>query len=214
MITGPHTSKAFTLVELLVAMIVASFIVGAAFSAYVAAMRAWEKSRSRADGYQHARVALNLMERTLRSAVPPDSSSSVVFSGTDSHITGTELGADILRFTTTGMPVSRDRAASADVAEVEFYLDIDEEIGEPRLMFRRRWFAGQDEEAFPPVEDELAPNIVSFDVTYWDGTEFIESWSEEKLPRAVRINLTLFDFHADENLLAFERTVFLPASEP
>lgn len=214
MILHPRTSQGFTLVELLVAMIVASFIVGAALSAYLAAMNAWEKSRSRADGYQHARVALNLMERTLRSAVAPDSATSVVFSGSDNYITGTELGADVLRFTTTGMAVSHDCAGSADVAEVEFYLDLDEELGEPRLMFRRRAFAGQDEELFPPVEDELAPNIVSFDVTYWNGTEFIESWEEESLPRAVNINLTLFDFHADENLLAFQRTVFLPVSEP
>ena len=58
--------------------------------------------------------------------------------------------------------------------------------------------------------DELAPNVISFNVEYFDGTDWIEIWDDdEKLPKAVEITMILFDADHQETPIKFSKLVFI-----
>lgn len=200
--------RGFTLVELLVGMAVSMLIVVVAASSYLAATGAWTKSRSQTTRTQYARAALDRMAQCLRGVVPPDDDAGADFYGESALIEGTELEADALRFTTTAIRVLPDRPRSTDLRQVEFYLNIDEELGEPVLMLREKPFP-VDDENFPGTTAELAPNVVSFGVEYYDGIEYVPDWSGSSLPESVRITLFLVDFESNANPVMFTKIVSL-----
>lgn len=195
-----------TLLELLLALVISTILLGTAFATYRTSMRAWETCRSRSLTTQYARAALDRMEGAIQAAVPPNSEKGIVFEGTSGVIEGTELSADRLRLTTTGMRVLPDRPGSSDLAELQFYLDINERLGEPALLVRAKPFPSSDP-ALDWRTDELAPRVASFNVRYFDGTEFLDEWDSDSLPRAVRIDLLLYDFSAEENAVQFKRLI-------
>jgi type II secretion system protein J len=208
-LAATYRRRAFTLVELLIGITISVLIVGAATTTYLAAAQSWEKGRSRTTSFQCARAAFDVIERHLRSALPPDNAAHVTFEGESAVIEGTDLAADSITFCSTGGRFNPARFGSSDLSEVTFYLDISEITGETSLMMRKRRFGVADEEAFPGTEEELAPRVISFDVAYYDGLEFVDDWTAEELPAAVRVTLHLYDFDGEEDPLFFQKLIAL-----
>lgn len=204
---GASKRRGFTLVEVLVGTTIAVLIVGAAYSTYLAAANSWQKSRSTSANYQYGRAAMSVMERSIRSALPPSNDTGIVFTGESYVIEGTELAADSVRFTCTGNRFTVGRPGMSDIAEIEFFLDISESLGEPSLMMRRRVVPSEDPEYEGEV-DELAPNVVSFNVRYHDGIDFVDEWEGQELPQAVQISLVLYNFDG-ESPVSFHKLVTL-----
>ncbi|MBX3729944.1 MAG: hypothetical protein KF858_12220 [Candidatus Sumerlaeia bacterium] len=196
-----------TLVELLLALIVSVLIIGSANAVYQTTTRAWDSGRSRSETAQYARAALDLMERYIEAALPADAEAGVVFETASGLIKDTELSADRLTFSTVGGRHLPERAGASDLFEVRFFIELNERLdGEPALMMRRRAFATDDPD-YAGTTDELAPRVASFNLTYYDGIEFLDEWEAEELPRAVRVELLLFDFSADEHPVSYSRLI-------
>ena len=234
--------RAFTLVEVLVGIMISSMIITSAFAAYMTAISSWKKSRQASNYYQHARVALTLMERYLRAALPPGQETNIVFEGENSlelelfDAAGTtpasedadgSLESDTLRFSTTGGPIVAGHRKVGDICEVQFYLSAPPEGTAPSLMMQKSvlptdeasWFEDEDvetmDEAYANPPAELAPNVISFDVMYFDGYEWVDEWiteSSSSLPRAVQITLVFAAPSQGKKIVQFAKLIVLNTS--
>ena len=65
----------------------------------------------------------------------------------------------------------------------------------------------------PPVEGLLTERLRYFELRYWSGTNWVESWNEAGLPGGVEITLAANApvLESDE---VFRRVVYLPGSGP
>ena len=60
------------------------------------------------------------------------------------------------------------------------------------------------------VTDELAPNVISFDITYYDGLFEKSEWIKEKsLPEMVAISIIMEDPKAPEEVISFYKMITL-----
>lgn len=199
---------AFTLLEILLSLTISTLILGAAGAAYITAMNGWQKSRSRSENFQYARAALDRIVRAIEGALPPDENAGLVFTHVNLMISDTEFSADSLRISTAGARIATERGRAIDFVELEFYVEVDEETGEPALFMRERVPSSRDTEEYPGKTDELAPNVFSFDVEFYDGMEWTAEWTQsDSLPEAVRVTLELFDFEGEEDPLVFTRLI-------
>ncbi len=295
------SKRAFTLIEILLATVIASLILGATYSVYLAATRTWNRSRSASFNHQYARAVFSLLEQHLRCALSPDSRTGITFEGLDTEppeITGSpstsvssqsrqntpssgvsenapesnpdstgnvseevtetlvdllfppekpldfrttspELNAidteqepwlqsDSLQFVSTGQIHGAGTHNRADLCELRVFLTAPTATELPMLVMLRNIvptgnfaepenqtdpLATQDEQETQTQSSqmfELAPNIVSFDVVYFDGTEWVAEWtSKETLPLAVEITLVFADPNGVSNPVALTKLVSL-----
>jgi type II secretion system protein J len=174
----------FTLIELLVGMSISTLILGAAAGVFVTTLNTWDQGGRRARLIQTAQATGDLIERRLRSAVPPSGNDPFVFEGEDLSTEGAD-GHRLTFLASAGGQIPRAQAPT-DLSEVELVFD---PAGDDALSMRLE---------SPPEDllDEggyritLSPLVKDFSVLYFDGTEWVEEWSENRLPRAVEFHLT------------------------
>lgn len=298
------STRAFTLIEILLATLIASLILGATYSVYLAASKTWNRSRNTSFNYQYARAAFSLIEQHLRCALPPSSKSGILFKGEDTEppetaagpsstsptssgqqtpstpaegaspttseknrpssgnasaettetlvdllfppgkpldfrTTSPELNAndteqepslqsDSLQFVSTGQIHGIGTHNRADLCELCFFLTPPSSTELPTLVMLRNLVptgtftdAGNTTQSLS-TEDaqesqtqssqmvELAPNVVSFDVVYFDGTEWVAEWkNKQNLPLAAEITLVLADPQGVSNPVVLTKLVSL-----
>jgi type II secretory pathway pseudopilin PulG len=298
-------ASAFTLIEILLATLIASLILGATYSVYLAASQSWNRSRSASFNYQYARATFSLLEQHLRCALPPDSKTGITFEGLDTDPpettkgssasssapdaqnsgapdtprTGQEsnsdsadsnaqevtetlvdvlfppekpldfrttspqlkandtnqetwLQSDSLQFVSTGQIHGAGTHNRADLCELRFFLAPPTATELPRLVMLRNIVPtgsfseptdqttssttplttqdAQETQTQSSQQIELAPNIVSFDVVYFDGTEWVAEWKNGKsLPQAVEIALVFADPDGVSNPVVLTKLVSL-----
>ncbi|HPS02476.1 MAG TPA: prepilin-type N-terminal cleavage/methylation domain-containing protein [Candidatus Sumerlaeota bacterium] len=302
---GP--TRAFTLIEILLATLIASLILGATYSVYLAASKTWNRSRNVSFNYQYARAAFSLLEQHLRCALPPDSKSGITFKGEDteppetaagpststssrdqqktstpesssSDASGTNrpssgnvsaettetlvdllfppgkpldfrttspelkannteqepsLQSDSLQFVSTGQIHGLGTHNRADLCELRFFLTPPTSTELPTLVMLRNLvptgnfadassttqsLATQDAQESQTQSSqmvELAPNVVSFDVVYFDGTEWVAEWNNKPtLPLAAEITLVLADPQGVSNPVVLTKLISLNLASP
>jgi len=179
-----------------VALTVSSLILGATYSSYLAAVGAWNRSRAARQQYQHARVALSIMERYLRCAVEPDSDASIVFEGEglEEEADDEESPAsDTLLFTSGGGSLRAASRGVSDFCELAFFIGTEGDSDVPVLAMEKRpvpiGLLDSDDDYDVAV---LAVGVVEFDVDYFDGEEWLDDWVfQTGLPGAVEVSLTI-----------------------
>lgn len=88
----PKNEKGITMLELLVALVIAVFLGGAIFNVFNLAVRSWQKGEARTQVYQNARIALNRMSEEIRSAITldpannPSPNDDIYFDGTATQL--------------------------------------------------------------------------------------------------------------------------------
>jgi prepilin-type N-terminal cleavage/methylation domain-containing protein len=116
-------SRAFTLMEMLVSMVVLAVLVMAMMSLVDGASNLWRKSESRIDACREARAALTVMTRDLRNAVTGTNLNLMRFN-LQSGVVGTNYGSNV--FFLASLPTSAQEADSkSDLCEVGFFLALD-----------------------------------------------------------------------------------------
>lgn len=180
-----RVSRAFTLLELLVGLTVATLIVTAAAGVFVATLDAWQRGSESAQLLQAGRTAADTIERHLRGALPPELRDDYVFQGEDLS----DEAAFGHRLTLASANVARfPRAESAaDAWELEITYDPVETDG---LTLRLDPSPDNEYDTGGYLMD-LAPGVTSFQVLYYDNGEWLEDWYRDELPHAVEFHLTL-----------------------
>lgn len=177
----------FTLAELLVGMLISSLILGAAAGVFVTSMDSWNRGERTYRLQQVAQTTGDLIERHLRSAVGPSGARSFLFSGEDLS-NGDTYGHRLIFLSAAGGRLPRGEAPT-DMSEVEFGFD----PAEDDALTMRIDTTPDDELDAGGYNVTLTPLIKSFKVLYFDGTDWLEEWDDNKLPQAVEFHLTLAD---------------------
>lgn len=204
--TGAARSRAFTLVELLVAVSISAMVLGAAYLCLHASLSSQKLIEDRADAAQRARVALDLLKADLQVATPlsPDSE----FLGM-SRMLG-DVEADNLDFATHHY--TPQRPGEGDFCEISYFVDRSPENGSFSL-WRRRDVSPDLELLAGGSRDEIAQHIQGFRVEYYDGLFWYDEWGnvENRRERSV---LELLEGNAYGMPDAVRITLFLLPGNP
>lgn len=189
MFRRPHNPAGFTLLEIVVAAAVTAMLMVAlggtlrvGFRANDAAYRATQRPRE-------AELTLAVIEADLADALPPTGLLAGPFLGeTLAGDDGDE--ADRIEFY-TAVADPEDEGVGGDVKLVELVREVDAD-GNGWLARRvtRNLLASQTPE---PREEVLCRGLARFDVWYWDGADWVETWDStaqgDTLPQAVEVTL-------------------------
>jgi len=200
----------FSLIEILIGITISSLIIGSAYAAYLAVGGAWDRSRQNSRHYQYARVALDVIERYLETAMTPDEQGRIVFQAKNEGVPDkAEFQADSLLFVSTGGGIDAARANRVDLAQVELFLNQDPKRPELGLMMRKRTLPGDPRWGRRDAE-EIGPDVVSFDARFFDGTQWVDDWTAaQALPKAVEVTLVFASPEGDRSPSRFLRLITL-----
>ncbi|MCP4454544.1 MAG: hypothetical protein GY809_24060 [Planctomycetes bacterium] len=174
---------AFTLVEVLVASTIASFVTVVAMGTLHALSQSAARIQTHCDTVSELRYAVSVLSRDLSCLYTDQDAKSRKLLYTDS---GDSLGATMLTFYTIGHNQVRAGQAESDLYEVEYYLSQTEK----KTVLMRRIWPHPDKEAEPGgVLSVLADDMGLFQVRFYDGEAWVTEWTEEQqqLPKVIEV---------------------------
>jgi len=186
----------FTLLELLVSLVLASFIAVTTVGAMRAVTSRRDKIADRAQAQAELRFAVRQVEQDLRNLYRSTDKKQTKLIGTSEE--GVELPSSRITFYAVNTVKARAEYAEGDVYEVEYFLQPrQEENGSgdeaPTFVLMRRLWPNPNAKIAEPggVVSVVAENILVFDIRYYDGSELQEEWPEEmqKLPSAIMVSM-------------------------
>ncbi len=189
--------RAFTLIEIMVAMAILVIVIGSTLAIFRASATSWRRGEMRAQRYQQARFILERMSKEISSIVPASLSGP--------YCLGTE---DKFYF------ICSLADAPASLVELGYWLD--EEADE--LM---RTFQSTPDYDFSTFEEEevLSENVAALHFEYSTGVSWQENWNSRPeaaqaglLPKAVKIDFDIQD-EKGASTESFSTVVTLPASK-
>lgn len=185
----------FTLLELLVAIALMDVIALTLYSSMYIGFRTKENSQAMLRPYQIINPAFETIRKDLANVLEPDGILAGVFVGEDVPWDNRQ-DADTLSFYSGGYHPAEDEIAS-NVVKVGYVLGTDT-IRKQIILKRLVWTnLLSPRELEPQAEEVICRGLAGFDVQYFDGTAWLESWdstaNENQLPRGVRVTLTIYE---------------------
>ncbi len=191
-----HTPKerAFTLLELLVAMSLMVVAASCLYSALYTSFKARRSANSAVEPTATAISAIELLKQDINGVLPPTGVLAGAFIGVDSYgMNGVD--SDSLEFYTTHVYADDDSPAGG-VGKIELALeeDTDEDRENYRLV-RRVTSNLLPPRSMEPDEQVLCRNVTSLNLTYFDGEGWVDEWDStadaNSLPPAVQIDIKI-----------------------
>src|SRR5262245_51621773 len=219
--------KGFTLLELIVATVIFSIVVAAAYSLLDSARNLTTRAELRAQLFQSARVALQALEDDLRGTVmpvvPPSSATP-----NDLSFIGTNAGSekeplDRVEFVSVGRHTAApydvnvvDVVRGIDMARISYWIERDTTRAAHGLVRER------PKELNPPSgpvhreEDvtEISRDVVFLNLRYYESGEWRDTWDStqlRKLPKAIEVTVIVRgEWHGEDVLEPFTTRFYLP----
>ncbi len=208
-------SAGFTLIELIIAVLIATLVVSAVYGSFQAGLNSWKNAQFKIELYQNARVAMEQMSKEIRGGFLSEKSSYYKFIGKDAAYRDGD--ADVLDFISTSSGLN-------GLCEIGYFIDDDSDTSVSNLK-RRRDSTPDDEFLEGGTVGLLAMFVVGLDFKYFDGEEWQDSWvvdekgedesseAEDKcLPKAVEITLSIQNPEVQQKPLIFSTVVSIPTS--
>ena len=186
--------EAFTLLELLVAMVLMVVAASCLYTALYTGFRAYRSASSAIEPTSLAINAIELLKRDLSGVLPPGGTLAGAFTGTDSAgLKGVDT--DSVAFYTTHI-YADDEQLAGGLGKIELVLeeDVDNDDGTYQLVrcVTMNLLPLKDVE---PDEQILCRNVVSLNLRYYDGDGWIDDWDStadaNSLPLAVEIDIQI-----------------------
>ncbi len=184
--------NAFTLLEMLVAMTLMSMLAASLYASLSIAFRGRRTMEEALEPTARAAAAFRMMRTDLESATVPTGLLAAEFVGEDAAGRDGQPEDDLLFHA-----LARDQCGGdppSPILAVEIALTPQGQADE-RALVRRVTANLLAPEAQEPVEEVLCRRVSSFDVAYFDGTDWLESWDSTTagnvLPLAVWITIGL-----------------------
>lgn len=185
--------KAFTLLELIVAIALMDVIAVALYSSMYTAFKAKSKSQAAIRPFQSVNMAFENIRRDLVSTVNPDGIMAGVFVGENNSGQG-DLETDTLSFYTSAYQPGEN--ISSNIVNVAYELENDPDR-EPMVLKRLITKNILSPITLDPQKEIICSGIKGLSIEYYDGASWLDEWdSSEKdsqLPWAVRMTLTIYD---------------------
>ena len=185
-----HARRAFTLIEILLALSILVLVVGLAYTVYFSVQSTLGRQAGWRNGEAQAYEFLDVLRRDLACALAPEGLDGPLFSlstpdqGASNAVEWTWYTAvvsadetDLKRFQTERVAYRLEQSATPDT---------------PSTLVREALVLGVDPPQ-PPDVSQL-PCVKDLHVTLFDGTDWVPAWggmSSNPLPRAARIQLSV-----------------------
>lgn len=200
--------RAFTLIELLLAIGMVAMLMLSLYVGMSTAFRARRSVSAQTDVMRQAKAALDLIEQDLRSVLPPGGTLAGPFLGTLAGTVATidcySLGAD---YATLGQPAS-------DGMRHVLLMTYEEGAGHTLVRYVTRDLLGTA--GGSPEEEILARDVSTFTVRFYDGTTWTDTWDStilsNALPLAAEVNIGIKRPSVDdpERVYTLSRLITLP----
>ena len=193
----------FTLAEVLVASTISGFVALIAVGALNAIAGSAQTVGRTTETTSEIRFAARMIARDLANLYrDPNPQNMKLVGSSQGEASG---GVPYLTFYTSGRAKARANQPEGDVYEIEYFLGTRAQPLEPQnaqttesseegtVLFRRVW-PNPDKERTPAgVLTPIAENIGIFQVRFYDGTQWVDEWTEEiqSLPEYVEVTLAM-----------------------
>jgi general secretion pathway protein J len=177
----------FTLVEVLVASTIGSFIAFVAVGSLRVIIGAAEAVDNNIKSAAEVRFAANMIAKDLTNFYRDENYSNTRFIGTIEDLAD-DSSTSYLVFYTLGRTKARVGQPEGDIYEVEYYLTKDDETS---ALMRRLWPNPHEELEPGGILTVIAEDIDFFNIRYFDGEEWADEWPEEiqNLPDLIEITI-------------------------
>jgi prepilin-type N-terminal cleavage/methylation domain-containing protein len=193
-IRNPKSRGAFTLLELMVAMVLMVVVASCLYTALYTGFRAYRSALSAVEPTLQAINAIELLKEDIDGVLPPGSNLAGAFTGTDSA--GTKgVDADSIEFYTTHIYADDDQLVGG-LGKIELLLETDPNSQDGSYLLVRRLttnlLAPKEAEA---AEQVLCRRVVSMNLRYFDGSGWVNEWDStadaNSLPLAVEVDIQI-----------------------
>jgi len=182
------------MLELLVAIALMDVIALTLYSSMYIGFRTKKNCQEFLEPYQRVNPAFEIIKEDFFNAMQPDGILAGVFVGEDIPWENRQ-DSDTLSFFTDGYDPDEEELAS-NVINVQYALETDQIR---KQVILQRWTTKNllSPNAIEGTPEVICRGLAGFDVEYFDGTSWLESWdsteNENLLPRGVRVTLTIFE---------------------
>jgi type II secretion system protein J len=184
--------RGFTLIEVLVATVIFSVLVGALYSVFYGTLRLRENAYEVTEARLPINYIAGLIKRDLKNTVAPVGLLAGPMLGENVEESAHRI--DRLEFHTASGIVN-DKDPWGDIQKVEYYLEEPQQSGESEgndfvRALTRNLLASTTEE---PQQERLLSGVQSLEFTYYDGEYWEEVWDsttqENEMPLAVKVRI-------------------------
>lgn len=195
--------RGFTLAEVLVASTISGFVALMAVGALNAIAGSAQTVGRVTETTSEIRFAARLIARDLANLYRDPNPQNMKLVGSSQGEAGG--GVPYLTFYTSGRAKARANQPEGDVYEIEYFLgtraqplessstQTPESSEEGTVLFRRVWPNPDKEQTPAGVLTPIAENIGIFQVRFYDGKEWVDTWTEEvqSLPEYIEVTLAM-----------------------
>lgn len=192
MARNPEKYKAFTMLELLVAMTLMVVTASCLYTALYTGFRAKRSALSAVEPTSLAINAIELIKQDTYGVLPPGGILAGAFLGTNSRgINGVDN--DSLEFYTTHIYAENDHPAGG-LGKIELVLEEDTDYDRKNYRLVRRVTTNLlSPRAVDPEEQVLCRKVKSLNLRYFDGDNWLDEWDSaadaNSLPLAMEIDI-------------------------
>jgi type II secretory pathway pseudopilin PulG len=193
-----HSFHRFTLIEVILAIFISGIHLAGLATAFHQSLSLRERAHRISETETRRRFAIATLHTALGNVVLPGGRLTGTFVGSTDEDGERRLDSLSMNILSSAI----DSRSLGDILNVEFLLEADEDTGKYRLLrnVTRNLLSLEEEE--DPEETELLTDIYGLEITYYDGTDWIDSWDsstlDDALPEAVQIVIS-FEAEDDED---------------
>jgi prepilin-type N-terminal cleavage/methylation domain-containing protein len=199
--------KGFSLLELLIALSMASMLMLALYTAMRVTLKARDAATAAVDPVRSATIAMDLIQQDFEAVPPPapsDTSTNILFGPFyGEHQAGGRGDNDNVEFCSIG----------ADPIDG----DVTQDNGQSPVLVRRVTRNLLPASEAPYDEEVLCKDVRSFSLRYFDGTTWQEDWDstlyDDSLPLSVAVTLELGEANSDKPGQRISRVIALPCAK-
>ena len=209
--------RGFTLLELIVAMVLFSLVMSAAYALFDSGQSLSSDAQKVSAVQQEVRFVLETFRRDLQGTVGVGSySESTVYQFLGTNEGTEEEPLDEVRFLAINRETVSSSAPESDLGLTRYYL-----IGEEEDIAQKGLVRIKNSDLLSAIEveeeeaQEIGPNVVFFGLRYYDGSDWQESWDSTlslTLPRAIEVTLFILVPGSEDDIQSFTGKIFLPVA--
>jgi general secretion pathway protein J len=232
-ITRLPNRKAFTLLELLLALALTVIVAAILASSLYVGFRAKSTIEDAIDATRSTDIAADIIAHELTLTLPPTppnaASTTIQLSSSVNTLNGTLIGpfegaADTIDFFASGPEPKTDTGLENDVREITYLLVPDTNAsggaaittGTGQNLVRRVRTNLLEPTPTDGPDEILARNVLRFQLSYYDGTTWTDTWDSTALnnllPLAVQFTLELAPLKPNQKSRLDSRTIAVPCA--
>jgi type II secretion system protein J len=192
--------SAFTLIEVLLAIGIFALVLAAINTVFFAGLRLRQKTTDMLEDVLPTDRAVSIIKHDLAGIVPPGVLAGVMSS--DTAVPGISQQVALEIYTTTG--TMTDDAPWGDIQKIDYSLQLPtnrtDYIGQDLVRSVTRNLLATATEV--PVQESLLSDVQSLKFSYYDGTNWNDTWSStlSNIPTAIRVSIDFATAKVDPKL--------------